>query len=322
MLQPSPMKYRAPDAGFAKSWYVVAESDEVGADAMLPVSYLDEQLIVYRGPDGKAQVADAYCPHMGAHLASHDGCIHDGKITCPFHKWTFDGATGQCTDIPYTKVMVPASVKLTLYPTCEVDGMIMMWYHPQGATPDYQPYSWTHQDADVPWLLHAKKVLDSTCPFRDLFENLLDVAHVQQLHHSNGMPEIATVDRVSYGLEISYRPSAVVEQFPIRHFVTKFSGVSLASQRIDGDGFGFMIISSATPIDQEHFHQISRLYIRDMGSAEMNAAVGGAFAERTYAEIDQDLHVLNFKKHLVKPALCQGDGPIFKWRRYYEEFCV
>jgi nitrite reductase (NADH) small subunit/3-phenylpropionate/trans-cinnamate dioxygenase ferredoxin subunit len=37
-------------------------------------------------------IADA-CPHMGASLA--DGRIEDGIVTCPWHGWRYDVATGK-----------------------------------------------------------------------------------------------------------------------------------------------------------------------------------------------------------------------------------
>ena len=102
-------------AGFPKGWYCVAESKDITDGVLKPVTYLDQQLIVYRDANGDARVADAYCPHLGAHLASHDGCITGGELVCPFHKWRFDGATGKCNSIPYTNV-VPPQAKLALYP--------------------------------------------------------------------------------------------------------------------------------------------------------------------------------------------------------------
>lgn len=37
-------------------------------------------------------VADA-CPHMGASLA--DGTLQDGVVTCPWHGWRYDAASGK-----------------------------------------------------------------------------------------------------------------------------------------------------------------------------------------------------------------------------------
>jgi 3-ketosteroid 9alpha-monooxygenase subunit A len=319
-LQPIPMKYRSHDLGFPKGWYAVADSAEVTGTAMLPVSYLDQQLIVYRDANGRAQVADAYCPHMGAHLASHDGCITDGRIVCPFHKWSFDAASGQCVNIPYTKIMVPPSVKLTIHPTCEVDDIVMMWYHPKGEAPDYEPFSRSQLNTEQPWVLHSVKDLVSTCPFQDLFENLFDTAHVQQLHGGVGLPDIVSIDRAPHGLRVKFGPPTAPEQFSITHMENNFSGVTMNTLFIEGQGFAFMATATATPIDKERFRNVARLYVRDMGSEEMNDALGGAFAQRTYAEIDQDMKVLNFKRHLAKPNLCAGDGPISKWRKYQDEF--
>jgi len=319
-LQASPMQLRAPDTGFPKGWYAVAESAEVTGEAMLPVRYLGEDLIVYRTADGAAQVSGAYCPHLGAHLASHDGAIAAGRITCPFHKWQFDGATGRCVHIPYTDVMVPASVKLDLYPTREVDGMVLMWYHPAGAAPDHEPFT-RAGETGVPWTYYTTHEWISTCPYRDLFENLFDTAHVQQLHNAVNLPVIEAIERKPYGLQCRFVPPKG-EQYEITRFENNFTGVSMVTAITEGPGFGFLQCVTATPIDNERFRQVSRYFVRDMGSEEANAALGKPFADNTAYETEKDFRVLNYKKHLTTPRLCAGDGPIMKWRQYQEEFYV
>ena len=317
-LPVAPMARRAPTTGFAKGWYAVAEADQVSTDAMLAVSYLNEELIVYRKADGAAQVADAYCPHLGAHLASHDGSLADGQITCPFHKWRFDGATGRCVHIPYTDVMVPSRVGLTLYPTREIDGMVLMWYHPAGAEPDHEPYT-RAGETGAPWIFHSSHEWVSTCPYRDLFENLFDTAHVQQLHNSVNVPIIEAIDRRPHGLKVRFA-NPVGESVEITRFENNFTGVSLVTAITEGQGFGFLQCVSATPIDDETFRQVSRMYVRDMGSEEANAAIGKPFADNTAYETEKDFRVLNYKKHLSRPRLCAGDGPIMKWRQYQENY--
>ena len=63
--------------------------------------FLGLNLAVFRGEDGRAHVVDAYCPHLGAHLAVGGAVIGD-CIQCPFHGWEFNGDTGKCTHIPTT----------------------------------------------------------------------------------------------------------------------------------------------------------------------------------------------------------------------------
>ena len=319
-IQPIPMKYRVPEVAFPKGWYTIAESDEIGAGTLLPVNWLDQQLVVYRLPDGKAQIADAYCPHLGAHLASHDGCISEGKITCPFHKWQFDGASGRITDIPYTDVMPPSSVKLTLHPTREIEGMVMMWHHPQGAAPDFEPFDTTALRGNHAWHLYEVKTWETTCPFRDILENLFDTAHIQQLHHAAEMPGIKSLETTPYGLRVDYDLDKPGNEFPLKRMECNFTGVTQLTQLFEGDFFATLFIHSFTPVDNERFIQKSRLYMREMPDPAMYDMIGKPWLARFVSEVEQDLNVLNFKKHLPQPKLCAGDGPIMRFREYAQQY--
>lgn len=319
-LEPAPMNIRTPEEHFAKGWYCVAESEDVSADTLKPVSWLNEQFIVYRTPDGAAQVADAYCPHLGAHLASHDGCIREGVVICPFHKWNFDGASGNCVHIPYSE-LPPNPVSLTLYPTREVDGMVLMWYHPRGAAPEFEPYTSPLRQGGK-WDLYTVKEWTSTCPFRDVLENLFDTAHIVQLHNAQEMPAMKSVQRLNHGLCIDYETDPANTDVGLKQFQCNFGGLSLLTQYWQGEHFETLFIHSFTPIDRERFVQRTRFYIKDSGSKEMMEMVGKAFTDRFVFEVEQDLEVLNFKKHLPQPRLCAGDGPIHQFRKYAAEFYV
>ena len=317
LLEPIPMKYRADVLQYPRGWYCVAESSDVTPDTLLPASWLGEQLVVYRTEDGRAQVADAYCPHLGAHLASHDGRICDGRLVCPFHKWEFDAATGMVAHIPYTNVLPPASVKLTLHPTREINGMVLMWYDEQGRAPDFEPYN--AEALDRPgYVLFDVKTWETTCPFRDILENLFDTAHIQQLHNSNNLPDVLGSSREPYGLRVDYRMQG--EELPIEGMTVHLSGVSLLHQEFRGPGWSTLFVHSFTPVDNERFIQKTRLYLAEMPDPAMYELIGKAWVERFVYEVEQDLKVLDFKKHLSRPRLCAGDGPIMEFRRYASGF--
>lgn len=55
---------------------------------------------MWRGSSGKAYVADAYCPHLGAHLGVC-GTVQGENVECPYHGWEFSGKNGMCVKIPY-----------------------------------------------------------------------------------------------------------------------------------------------------------------------------------------------------------------------------
>jgi 3-ketosteroid 9alpha-monooxygenase subunit A len=320
-IAPIPMKHRVEDTEFPFGWYGVAESNDVTGGALLPLSWLGREMVAYRTADGMAQVADAYCPHLGAHLASADGSICDGRLKCPFHKWQFDGVTGAVTHIPYTDVMVPSSVKLTLYPTREVDGVIVIWYHPEGAAPLFEPFDCSALRGDGRWVLYETKRWETTCPFRDILENLFDTAHIVQLHNAAAIPDIKAFEPKPYGLRVDYETDPDSgEATPLKRFECNFSGVTLLSQYYEGVGYTALFVFTFTPINEERFVQTTRLYLKDEGSVEALESIGKAFVERFVYEVDQDMLVLNYKKHLTKPRLCAGDGPIMKFRRYAETY--
>jgi nitrite reductase/ring-hydroxylating ferredoxin subunit len=81
-------------------WFIVAASDEVAPGDVVPLYYFGRDLVLFRGADGTPFVLDAYCPHLGAHLAA-GGQVEDGCIRCPFHGWKFAGETGRCVEVPY-----------------------------------------------------------------------------------------------------------------------------------------------------------------------------------------------------------------------------
>ena len=63
--------------------------------------FLGQNLAVFRDDKGYPHALDAYCPHLGAHLAV-GGQVFGNCIECPFHGWRFRGDDGKCTYIPYS----------------------------------------------------------------------------------------------------------------------------------------------------------------------------------------------------------------------------
>lgn len=311
------MKHRVEKLGFPFGWYGVAEASDVHPGMVLPLRWLNREWIVYRTAHGVAQVADAFCPHLGAHLASGDGSTCEGRIVCPFHKWQFDGATGELVSIPYSETKLSSKVQLTLLPTREVDGVILVWYHPLGREPQFEPFTNFGAGQAQDWNLHTLKRWETTCPYRDILENLFDTAHIVQLHNAEAQPVIQAYEKTSYGLRVQYESRSKPGQAALlKSFECNLSGVTLLSQRFEGVGYAALFILSFTPIDDERFVQTARLYLKNDGPAEMSAIVGKTFMDRFIYEVEQDLKVLNYKKHLSSPMLCADDGPIMKFRTY------
>lgn len=112
---------------FIEGWYWVMPSNNLRIGEVKPVTILGKELTIYRGENKKVTIADAYCPHMGAHLS--EGKIEGNTLRCFFHHWKFD-AEGNCVSIPCLDKPLP--VKLKIWPTAEKYGLIWIW---TGKTP-------------------------------------------------------------------------------------------------------------------------------------------------------------------------------------------
>ncbi len=61
------------------------------------------------GPE-QVFVIDNACPHAGGNLSAGD--VADGVVTCPWHQWQFDLASGVCIDSAAARVQkYPARIR-------------------------------------------------------------------------------------------------------------------------------------------------------------------------------------------------------------------
>lgn len=107
---------------FIEGWYWAMPSNNLRLGEVKPITLLGRKVVIYRCKDRKAVTFDAYCPHMGAHLA--EGKVEGNGLRCFFHQWKFD-REGFCIDIPCLDEPLP--MKLKAWPTAEKYGMIWVW---------------------------------------------------------------------------------------------------------------------------------------------------------------------------------------------------
>ncbi|HEX4924616.1 MAG TPA: aromatic ring-hydroxylating dioxygenase subunit alpha [Bdellovibrionales bacterium] len=82
---------------FKDFWYVVAESKKLKPGVVLGRKVLGEWLAVFRDEHGKPVALQDRCLHRSAQISK--GRLKDGKLTCPYHGWTYNGE-GQVVAIP------------------------------------------------------------------------------------------------------------------------------------------------------------------------------------------------------------------------------
>ncbi|BDH59395.1 hypothetical protein MTP03_43340 [Tsukamurella sp. PLM1] len=89
------------------------------------------KLVVFAGEDGKVNVLDGYCRHMGGDLTQ--GTVKGNEIACPFHDWRW-GGDGKCKAIPYAK-RVPLRARTRTWPTMIENDQLFVWHDVEGSKP-------------------------------------------------------------------------------------------------------------------------------------------------------------------------------------------
>ena len=104
-----------------RPWVYVCRSKQLASQRLVEISSRDRQGVVWRGASGRLGAVDAYCPHMGVHLA--DGTIEGEGLVCPFHGWRFEH-DGQCTTTAYDSTKPPPKASARAWEIREQGGSI------------------------------------------------------------------------------------------------------------------------------------------------------------------------------------------------------
>lgn len=170
--------FNHPEA-VVEGWYWLARSREIRRGRVVPLRLLGRDLAVYRGEDGRVVALDAYCAHMGAHLA--EGHVEGNALRCFFHRWRYE-ADGRCSDIPCFNAAPGPRMRVRSWPTIERYGMVWLW---TGEKP-------AHDLPEVPGLagqpcdaLVANR-FTKRCHPNVVLINAIDEQHFASVHHLPG----------------------------------------------------------------------------------------------------------------------------------------
>lgn len=160
---------------FARGWHCIGLERDLTDGKPHQINAFGQKLVVFAGEDGKVNVLDAYCRHMGGDLSQ--GTVKGNEIACPFHDWRW-GGDGRCKQIPYAR-RVPLRARTAAWPTMVQDGMVFVWNDPQGNPPSADvTIPRIPQAADegwTEWTWYQTTIEGSNC--REIIDNVVDMAH-------------------------------------------------------------------------------------------------------------------------------------------------
>ncbi|XP_053551741.1 cholesterol 7-desaturase nvd [Bombina bombina] len=325
---------------YPNGWYHVLDSHLLQPGETKSSTILGEQIAVYRTHMGKVYVVDAYCPHLGANLAVGGRVVGD-CIECPFHGWQFRGEDGKCVRIPYAE-KVPEFAKIKTWASCEINGMIFVWYHCDGVDP-----TWTipeqEEITNKEWVYQGRTEHFVNAHIEEIPENAADVAHLSYLHEPgilSGVDLRYTKSKIWEFLKHTWKVQWVPEPAPNKHcsqmllehavliFGKRFSFLDLkVVARQVGPGIVFLnfkhsflgsgvILHCVTPLEpllQKVSHSI--YYQKNIPSI-----IPKLILKAECIQFERDVMIWNNKKFISKPLLVKEDAAIQKHRRWFAQF--
>ena len=336
-------KYAYLEPGnYARGWHIVLFSQELRAGETKPLRYFDRDLVVYRGESGQVAILDAHCPHLGAHLASGGGRIQGDTIACPFHGWTFN-PKGECVAIPYAKAIPEKAVNaLKGWPVLEKNGFIALWYAPNDEAPEsylpdivpWGPEGWGD------WIFYRSRIRARPC---DVIENIVDIAHFPHVHGGRvqswenrfGERSVTQLSRVKShpDARMIIPPGTLLDLESVRSDTSgqadawgdaTYHGPSImyyyTESRSSQLSFRSWWVNCHTPVDENEVDLCSAVIVSSLTDEPLPEEFTALYPQLAHIAFGQDVEIWRNKVYRADPILCDGDGPIHKLRRWYEQF--
>lgn len=329
------MDTRFPFSPFPTGWYVVTPAPDLASGQMVSRTLFGRPVVVYRTAGGLARVADAFCPHMGAHFG-HGGAVVGELLRCPFHAFDFDGQ-GACVATPYGHAP-PKAARLKQWPVRERNGFVLTWFDTVGREPWWEVPEVGPAEGWTPirtrsWTLRSHP--------QETTENIADLGHFSVVHGYSEVETLAELTSQGHHIWARYamRRKADLLGGGRGTFRAEFDahahglGWSFVEARVPEIGMRSRHYVLPTPIDEETIRltigvsvellqrpgKVSPLLgLLPRGLATRIVAAG---AYRAYvSDVSQDLAIWENKQYIHPPALARGDGPVGRYRQWARQF--
>ncbi|WP_143322986.1 aromatic ring-hydroxylating dioxygenase subunit alpha [Candidimonas nitroreducens] len=160
-------------------WYAAAWSEDLQPGSLLARTLLDEPLVLFRDPAGRAVALDDMCPHRLAPLRL-GRLLPDGRLQCGYHGLEFD-ATGQCVRNPHGSGRISRNCRVRAYPLVERHTLAWIWMGDEPPDEDLIP-EFAYLDPGSGHDVGRRDTILMRANYRYVVDNLMDLSHASFLH--------------------------------------------------------------------------------------------------------------------------------------------
>jgi 3-ketosteroid 9alpha-monooxygenase subunit A len=322
-------EYGLGEFTYPRGWFMIATSEEA-ITVPAAVRFFGEDMVLYRGESGRVFLIEAYCPHMGTHLAKNTTSyvivdkkhVEGDNIRCPYHAWRF-GPDGQCNEIPYSPAPIPKKACVKSLRLVERAGCIWTWHDSEGGDPEYELPAFEQWNSPgwVNWSVAPLGTLD--CHPQEVLDNMTDKTHLGPVHGSIDMVQFENEFdgvKVRQLLRAGHKTLAGSGAEPMLND-TWYMGPGILQSIMVGENPSHMLITH-TPVDDGVIKVWYGLFVKVKNDEpnEADIALAKGYEKAGVMAFGQDFEIWSNKRPCINPMMVKGDGPFDKLRIWYKQF--
>ena len=315
---------------FPDGWFLVAPSARLGTEQLLQKQWMGQQIVAWRDRAGAVCVADAFCPHLGAHLGSKSGgVVRDDRLVCPFHGFQFDVA-GRCAATPLGPP--PRKARLQTYPVQETGGFIFAYWDHQG-----RPPAWRLPEIDAGYRGRVLTRLRLRTHPQVTTENSVDFGHLLHIHGYYDLEQLAptVIDGPFLTSRYSFSRYMLTRGLGALRFAMEIQihvcGLGLSLVHVHGTTAGVRLLQwiMATPVDGAvldlwlavDLQGRQRLpWLRLLPAWVSNRLAPRIMLHELVLDVRKDYRIWEHHRYRHDPVFSKGDSDIYRFRRYSRQF--
>jgi phenylpropionate dioxygenase-like ring-hydroxylating dioxygenase large terminal subunit len=160
-------------------WYAAGWSRDFAAQALAPVTMLNEAVVIYRQESGEPVALQDRCCHRFAPLSM--GRLEGDNLRCMYHGLKF-APSGKCIEIP-GQPKIPAQALVRRYPIVDKYSIAWIWMGNPALADESLIPDFVGVD-DPGWAMTPGR-MDYTANYMLINDNLLDLSHIAFLHRNS-----------------------------------------------------------------------------------------------------------------------------------------
>lgn len=297
-------------------WFRICDSAELAAGDVRRVDICERSLVAWRTEAGEARVADAWCPHLGAHLGV-GGRVAGESLVCPFHGWEFDGDGANC-NIPYSE-RTNGRARLAVRPVVERNGFVLAWVHPDLAPPTFEIPEFP-EVADPEFLPFITSSYEIAVSVQEMGENGIDRCHFPVVHLNSVPPDIVEYDTST---DIAHIRTVLTIITPFGDFPGEIEvyayGPGFSATRFRGF-VDTLLVATQTPLGPNRSELRFHFTVRRTGTEAEAREIAETYVAHIDEQAREDIPIWEHKAFVARPALADVDGPILEYRRWAARF--